>query len=72
MAMPEPSFRKHVPISAVVTAGVLGRMDVLLLLLMAMGATAIRLVAALAAKELTELTELALALELDELVLPLG
>ena len=68
--MPVPSLRKHVPIRAAVTAGVLGRVDVLLLL-MAMGATAIRLLAALAAKELTELA-LALALVLDELVLPLG
>lgn len=68
MAMAAPSLRKQVPIRAVVTAGVLGRMDVLLPL-MAMGATAIKLLAALAAKELTELV---LVLVLDELVLPLG
>ena len=56
-------MRKQVPISAVVTVGVLRRMDVLLLALMAMGATDMSVLAALATKALAEL-ELELELEM--------
>ena len=60
VAMGEPSLRKHVPISAAVTAGVLGRMDVLLAL-MAIGAMDISVVAALLTNALAELVLVELA-----------
>ncbi len=60
VAIAEPSFRKQVPIKAVVTVGVLGRKDVLLAL-MAIGAMDISVVAALVTKALVELELVELA-----------